>query len=280
MKKQTRAVIHITALYLLTAILMCVYTPLLDAGKGGVALWEYAAYALYLSIAIYINVPLLFQTLSKPSSYTIMQAAMSLSAFIGIALFIYPFEWEHRFTDWRYYCHISIHTTAIGFIPFVSYTCYIHRKHLKKRISILFLKHTAKDFKTGKPQENNTKKEDEKAQTLTLTDENGKMFSCALTQFIYAEAQKNYTAVYFLKEGKAEREILRVPLKNIENESKHKIHILRCHRSFVINLKHMIKYSGNSNGYQVALRGCAATIPVSRAYADTFVQVASQMETD
>ena len=42
--------------------------------------------------------------------------------------------------------------------------------------------------------------------------------------------------------------------------------IVRCHRSFIINIKYIDAIEGNSNGYKLYLKCCNAVIPVSRQY--------------
>jgi len=58
--------------------------------------------------------------------------------------------------------------------------------------------------------------------------------------------------------------LLRVTLKNIENQIVDS-NIVRCHRSFIINMK--VKYTilGNSNGYRLKSKLLKPTIPISRS---------------
>ena len=43
-------------------------------------------------------------------------------------------------------------------------------------------------------------------------------------------------------------------------------HIIRCHRSFVVNLDHVIEVGGNAQGLKLHLNMLEDYIPVSRKY--------------
>jgi adenylate cyclase len=85
-----------------------------------------------------------------------------------------------------------------------------------------------------------------------------------LNNLLYIEAQENYSKVVWIDDDKPKEKLLRVTLKNIENQITDK-NILRCHRSFIINAN--VKYSilGNSNGYHLKSKFLQNTIPVSRS---------------
>jgi len=84
-------------------------------------------------------------------------------------------------------------------------------------------------------------------------------------QFQYIEADKNYIMVTELKENKLISNLLRLSLlkalEQIEDEF-----IIRCHRSFVVNLKAVERVSGNSQGLKLILNKNENPIPVSRTY--------------
>ena len=82
-------------------------------------------------------------------------------------------------------------------------------------------------------------------------------------QFI--EADKNYIAITELKNGEPKKKLLRLSivkaLEQIEGEN-----IVRCHRSFIVNLKAVTSVTGNSQGLKLVLSENIQPIPVSRSY--------------
>ncbi len=85
-----------------------------------------------------------------------------------------------------------------------------------------------------------------------------------LKNLLYIEAQENYSRVVWMVDDGLTEKLLRVTLKNIEDQIADDT-ILRCHRSFIINAK--VKYTilGNSNGYRLKLKLFKHTIPISRS---------------
>lgn len=82
-------------------------------------------------------------------------------------------------------------------------------------------------------------------------------------QFI--EADRNYITITELKENKPKNSLLRLSiikaLEQIEDEN-----IVRCHRSYVVNLKAVTSVRGNSQGLKLLLSESLKPIPVSRSY--------------
>lgn len=268
-KRLIRHAVHIAALFAMTSPLVCVIVPY----SNTIPQWAYILYSLYLSISVYLVVPRLFRSFS---TFNALQATLSVLAWIGITLIVYPFPWESRYTDWRYYMQVSQDTLAIGFIPFVCYAIYRKRKRLLLRIHAFHHHRAVKPITsalTTDVAQNSKGPYAERTAMIHLTDENGLPFSCPVADFVYAESQKNYTAICYCEQGTVQRVILRISLKAIEDTAKNNEQIFRSHRSFIVNLKYVLHAYGNSNGYQIALHNSSAVIPVSRSYIDRFLSL-------
>ena len=87
--------------------------------------------------------------------------------------------------------------------------------------------------------------------------------------FIYAEAMQNYVAIYFLKDEKLQKEILRLTLKSLEKQLLNHS-IVRCHRSFIVNKNYISSVGGNAQGLKLDMQYVDKTIPVSRSYLHLF----------
>ena len=104
-------------------------------------------------------------------------------------------------------------------------------------------------------------------ETVTFHDTSvrGNDLTLPLSDFLYAEAQKNCVDIYFLREGHVEHQQLRTTLTSVLADANEKS-IFQCHRSFIVNLSNIRSAHGNSNGYQLTVGDEHHTVPVSRSY--------------
>lgn len=104
-------------------------------------------------------------------------------------------------------------------------------------------------------------------ETVTFHDTSvrGNDLTLPLSDFLYAEAQKNCVDIYFLREGHVEHQQLRTTLTSVLADANEKS-IFQCHRSFIVNLSNIRSAHGNSNGYQLTVGDVHHTVPVSRSY--------------
>jgi hypothetical protein len=72
-------------------------------------------------------------------------------------------------------------------------------------------------------------------------------------QLLYIESMENYAQFVYLDDHhQAKKTVLRGTLKRFETEINSKSKILRCHRSFIVNLEKVSHITGNAQGYLLA----------------------------
>jgi hypothetical protein len=98
-----------------------------------------------------------------------------------------------------------------------------------------------------------------------------------LENILYIEAADNYVEVVWLENNMIQKKLLRNTLKNLEHTFSKMPQIFRCHRSFIINLTHVIKVSGNSQGYKLHFANLEKEIPVSRQFNEIIREKISNM---
>lgn len=114
--------------------------------------------------------------------------------------------------------------------------------------------------------------------SLTLLADNGKDRLTLLPDDLLAvESSDNYCTVYFLKRGQFAKELLRSSLSRLEAQLDEQLPpahrpFARCHRSFVVNLDHVDRLSGNAQGYKLHLSAGELVVPVARQYNSTLVR--------
>ncbi len=103
---------------------------------------------------------------------------------------------------------------------------------------------------------------------ITLIAENLKdTFSLPPEDLLFIESASNYSEVVFLKENSLQKMLIRSSLSRLEEQIQNS-DIVRCHRSFIVNLKQVTKITGNAQGYKLQLKNVGYPLPVARRYTD------------
>ncbi|AFK02613.1 LytTr DNA-binding region [Emticicia oligotrophica DSM 17448] len=104
--------------------------------------------------------------------------------------------------------------------------------------------------------------------TIKLIAENEKDFiELSATKLLYIESSDNYSTIVFEKEGVLQKELLRSSLTRLEGQINYP-NIVRCHRSFIVNLDKVANVTGNAQGYKLHLEVPALQVPVARKYSE------------
>jgi len=80
---------------------------------------------------------------------------------------------------------------------------------------------------------------------------------------LYAEADDNYSRIHWVEAGKAQERMLRLTLKNLEEQLPGET-VVRVHRSFLANLARVDELRGNASGYRLFFSPAEAEVPVAR----------------
>lgn len=81
---------------------------------------------------------------------------------------------------------------------------------------------------------------------------------------VYAETADNYVAIHYLEEGRLLKSTVRSTLGKLETDLAGHMHIVRCHRAFIVNLDFVESFKGNAQGLQLRLKHLDQEVPVSR----------------
>lgn len=98
---------------------------------------------------------------------------------------------------------------------------------------------------------------------IKLVAENEKdIVTTQLDNLLFIESADNYSVVNLLGEKKS---ILRSSLTRLQSQIEHE-EVVRCHRSFIVNLSQVERVSGNAQGYKLHLIDGDSLVPVARKY--------------
>lgn len=110
------------------------------------------------------------------------------------------------------------------------------------------------------------------ARLVHFSSDNGKdQVSVALDDLLYLESQDNYVAVTWFEGGTRCASLIRSSLKRLEDILDEPL-LVRCHRSFIVNLARVRGCRGNRHGLKLTLEGADRTVPVSRAWTGTILE--------
>lgn len=117
---------------------------------------------------------------------------------------------------------------------------------------------------------------DKKGNTFLEVTSGTQTFSFAYHSIVSLKSEGNYVEVSFLEDGQLKNELIRSTLKNIEDLAEDG-RLFRCHRAFMVNLSHVKKVSGNSQGYTLKMDFGDEEIPVARSYSKEFKAALMQL---
>lgn len=82
--------------------------------------------------------------------------------------------------------------------------------------------------------------------------------------FLYAKSSDNYLEVVYLDGDVLKRDVMRKTLKSATDDLAAFEHIFQVHRSFLVNLERVSRFSGNAQGLKLHFEETDTIVPVSR----------------
>ena len=204
--------------------------------------------------------PLLLPNLFSDKNWKLgYQIILNMLILIVIATFnsIYSNYMNSIPFGWGSYWLILSRTCVLGFLPIAFITFFDYYQKVKSNLKLAnnILKNKKEFLEDSK----------EAAHQLS-TDLKNETFSFSEHDFNYAIADGNYTDVCSLDENTLKKVTYRVTLSSFETQLKEASSIVRCHRSYMVNLKKVKNISGNAQGLRLELINQSEIIPVSRKY--------------
>jgi len=88
----------------------------------------------------------------------------------------------------------------------------------------------------------------------------------AVNEILYLQACQNYVDIHMLRNGKKEKQMVRITIKGLECHLSSYTQFVRCHKSYMVNTGMVEMAKGNSQGWVLQLINCNETVPVSRNF--------------
>ena len=110
----------------------------------------------------------------------------------------------------------------------------------------------------------------EHTEIINLMDNNGNLkLSVKLDNLYYIKAEDNYINVFYQRNGAIATYMLRCKMKTIEDNCVDSSSLMRCHRSFIVNIDKVSVLHNEADGFILDFeREGLDSIPVSKTYAN------------
>lgn len=169
---------------------------------------------------------------------------------------------------WQGLIVLQLFTLMVGVFPITAFTITSYHRMMQKN---LLTAHTINQQLHQNPTTNET------GQEILFSSENEKYsFTLNGEQLIYIIAEGNYCHLFYETEKGIKKQILRSTLSRMENQLAGNPLFFKCHRAFIVNLKHLEKTVGNSQGLKLIIKG-GAEIPVARNNIKTLKQLTTNL---
>lgn len=185
-------------------------------------------------------------------------------AWIGVGNFFYLFFVdETRDLDFSVFLGMLETTMIVGFFPVVASGLIVQLRAAKRN------QRNAADIELPEVQP------EQSLTVVRFAQSSGEDLLLETGKIRYLEAMQNYVSIYFVELGELRSELVRTTVARVESELAG-TSVIRCHRSFLININSVRHVSGNAQGLRLSLDQVDEfKVPVSRPYIATLRELLS-----
>lgn len=171
--------------------------------------------------------------------------------FVAIIVSSITFIFYNFLGDWHdlrfsSYLEFLVDIPVMGAIPFSGLLLYFNLRDTRNRLSI-------------------EERKNPKSMIKLVSDNHKEFFTITLDQLLYIESQENYVAVHYLENSLVKKKLLRARMKSMESQLEN-TPLIRCHRSYIVNLNMVVKFHERSGSSVVFLEHSTQEFPISETY--------------
>jgi len=184
---------------------------------------------------------------------------------IGLLNGLYAFQFDNPDNNSRLFhflFSVLIRTITIGILPTIIFVFYLEKS--------LYKKHQLLALETIEKLNNSRNRKNDYSEKIIISRDTKEKIEIPFNDLFCIKAEENY-CIYFFKKGNiVEKVMIRSSLKKIEQTFIKSDEIIRCHKSYIINLSKVSDITGNARGYFFSIEGLNFKIPGSRNLLKTF----------
>ena len=227
----------------------------------------YGFITLIVMLVNFLVLPILLPSFFDIEKWDVLKnTVFSLWNIVIIALFnwIYNFTAGQNLSQQHDLFSFLTFTLAIGIFPTLFLTLLIERQLGNKHGIIAENASLHLKKQRGNRQKDNL---------IYIVPENKKdTLQIPQNKLLCVGAEGNYSNTYYIKGDLVEKKLLRVSLKKVEEQLASYEMIVRCHRSYIVNLHLIEKVSGNARSFKLFIENLEFSIPVSRDFSKSLIQ--------
>ncbi len=111
------------------------------------------------------------------------------------------------------------------------------------------------------------KKQVSKNNIVTINSDTQKdSFSGEISSILYVASEGNYSQVFYKVNNSVGKKLIRISMKNIEEQIEQFNTLVRCHRSYFVNIRNVKNVMGNARSSYIILNDVDFQVPVSRNF--------------
>lgn len=253
---------------------LIVFNPANNSDFLFIQFWKIFVYCAitFFVIAIFnFIIPIIFKKLFDIENWNIQKTIffiLSKFIFVGLLNGIFAYNFDNSNSSQQiipFLIDVFLRTVSIGIIPTIIFVFYLEKSLYKKHHNIALK--TIENIKNNKQFASQSPHIKTIAFPPTIKDK----IIININDLFCIKAEGNYCIIYFNKNNKLEKTMQRCTLKEIEQENSKNSNLLRCHKSFIINLEKVSDLSGNARGYFFCIDKLNFKIPGSRNLSKSFI---------
>jgi len=226
-------------------------------------LWKYIGYGIVTFLGVVLTHfigPRVFPSFFEEKNYNlgkelVLSSIVILLIGLGNAIFNHFILGIDSLSD---LFGMIYNTFLVGIFPLTFLSLFEYNRQLKNNLK------ASAEIRLSAPK-NTTSIELKQEPKFFLLSAEDKQTSIQTKDLLYVESVGNYANVVQMEEEGLSRNLYRTTLKSLEEENKLG-RIIRCHRSYIVNLDQVIEVKGNAQGLKLHLKDCDEIVPVSRKY--------------
>ena len=221
----------------------------------------YGLITLLIMLVNFLGFPALFKAQFKFEDWNILKELLFI---IWNILIISICNWKYNLIvndgtllEHSLFSFVAI-TISVGIFPIVFLVFFTERNLYKKN------NENAKILSSGIE---TYKKQVSKNNIVTISSDNQKdSFRGEISSIIYVASEGNYSQIFFRDNNSVEKKLIRVSMKNIEEQIEQFNTLVRCHRSYFVNIQNVKNVIGNARSSYINLHDIDFQVPVSRNF--------------
>lgn len=188
--------------------------------------------------------------------HLLWQAWIILS--IAILNYVYTILLFPDTRSWESFNAFVFYSFVLGILPSTIISLIVYNKNLK---TSLIEARELNDLLSEKRKDN----KNDKLVKLIGDNKNEEIEIC-LSDLLFIQASGNYVEVHYQQENRQQKDLLRGTINKIEKQLVEFPELMKCHRSYIVQINQVKSVDGNAQGLKLNLNFTPEIVPVSRSH--------------